>query len=72
MTSLLIQIDQPTLRALNRIAPAAKRQRAEFVRAAIRKAIRESEEARTRLAYLRHPDTETGADDWSNAEKWKR
>ena len=72
MMSLLIQIDEPTLRALNRIAPAAKRQRAEFVRAAIRKAIRETEEERTRLAYLRNPDTDTKSDDWSNAEQWKR
>ena len=72
MKSLLIQLDEPTLRELNRVAPAAKRQRAEFVRAAIRKAIRETEEERTRLAYLRTPDSETDADDWSNAEEWKK
>lgn len=71
MKSLLVQIDEPTLRALNRVAPAAKRQRAEFVRAAIRKAIRESEEERMRKAYLAQPDSEAEADDWSNAEKWK-
>lgn len=71
MKSLLVQIDEPTYRALNRIAPAAKRQRAEFVRSAIRKAIREVEEERTRLAYLKQPDSEREADDWSNAEEWK-
>ena len=71
MKSLLIQLDEPTYRALNRVAPAAKRQRAEFVRAAIRKAILETEEARTRRAYLEQPDTEAEADDWSNAGKWK-
>jgi predicted transcriptional regulator len=71
MKSLLIQIDEPTYRALNRIAPAAKRQRAEFVRSAIRKAIREIEEERTRLAYLKQPDSEQDADDWSNAGEWK-
>jgi metal-responsive CopG/Arc/MetJ family transcriptional regulator len=71
MKSLLVQIDEPTLRALNRVAPAAKRQRAEFVRAAIRKAIRESEEERMRKAYLAQPDSEVEADDWSNAEEWK-
>ncbi len=71
MKSLLVQIDEPTFRALNRVAPAAKRQRAEFVRAAIRKAIRESEEERMRKAYLAQPDSETEADDWSNAEEWK-
>ena len=72
MKSLLVQIDEPTYRALNRVAPAAKRQRAEFVRAAIRKAIRETEEARTRQAYLEQPDSETEADDWSTSEEWKR
>jgi hypothetical protein len=69
MKSLLVQLDEPTYVALNRIT--AKRQRAEFVRAAIRKAIRETEEERTRSAYLEQPDTEAEADDWSSAEKWK-
>jgi metal-responsive CopG/Arc/MetJ family transcriptional regulator len=72
MKSLLVQLDEPTYRALNRVAPVAKRQRAEFVRTAIRKAIRQTEEERTRLAYLKHPDSEAEADDWSNAEEWKR
>ena len=71
MQSLLVQLDEPTYRALNRVAPAAKRQRAEFVRAAIRKAIQATEEERTRQAYLAQPDSEAEADDWSNAEPWK-
>ena len=69
MQSLLVQLDDPTFHALNRVA--AKRKRAEFVRAAIRKAIRETEEMRTKLAYLQQPDSEQDADDWSNAEDWK-
>jgi metal-responsive CopG/Arc/MetJ family transcriptional regulator len=72
MKSLLVQLDEPTFRALNRVAPAAKRQRAEFVRAAIRKAIRETEEERTRQAYLEKPEVESVADDWSNAGEWAR
>ena len=40
-------------------------------RAAIRRAIFEAEEERTRLAYLRRPDAETAADDWRDAEEWK-
>jgi metal-responsive CopG/Arc/MetJ family transcriptional regulator len=71
MESLLIQIDAATLKALNRIAPTAQRKRAEFVRAAIRKAIFEAEEKRTRLAYRKQPDTETAADDWRDAEEWQ-
>ena len=72
MKSLLVQLDEPTFHALNRLAPAARRQRAEFVRNAIRAAIRETEEIRTRLAYQAHPDSPAEADDWSNAEEWKR
>ena len=71
MKSFLVQLDDPTYQALNRVAPTTKRKRAEFVRAAIRKALRESAEERTRLAYLAQPDSETEADDWSNAERFK-
>ena len=31
MKSLLVQIDEPTFRSLNRVAPAAKRQRADMI-----------------------------------------
>lgn len=71
MKSLLVQLDEPTYRTLNRVAPIAKRQRTEFVRTAIRKAIREAEEERTRRGYLQQPDSEPDADDWSSAEEWK-
>jgi predicted transcriptional regulator len=70
MKSLLVQLDEPTFRALNRIAPTAQRQRAEFLRAAIRKAIREAEEERTRQAYMEKRETESADDDWSNAGLW--
>jgi len=71
MKSLLVQLDEPTFRALNRVVPAATRQRAEFVRAAIRRAIKETEEGRTRQAYLAKPDSESEADNWSTAGAWK-
>jgi len=71
MKSVLIQLDEATYRALNRVAPAAQRQRAEFVRKALWNAIRDAEEERTRLAYLRQPDSEAEAEDWSTAEEWK-
>ncbi len=71
MKPLLIQLDDPTFRALNRIAPAAKRRRSEFVREAIRRAVREAEYARMRAAYERQPDSELEADDWSAAEEYR-
>jgi metal-responsive CopG/Arc/MetJ family transcriptional regulator len=69
MKSLLVQMDEPTLEALNRAA--APRQRSKFVRTAIRRAVREIEESRTRAGYSAQPDSEAEADDWSTAEEWK-
>ena len=42
------------------------------IRAAIRKSIREAEEERMHKAYLAQPDSEAEANDWINAEEWKR
>jgi predicted transcriptional regulator len=71
MPSILIQLDDATLRSLNKIAPAAKRQRAEFIRKAVREAVRRQEYEQIREAYLRQPDSAADADDWSSAEEWK-
>lgn len=69
MPSVLIRLDDPTYRALN--AVAEKRRRAEFIRHAIVRAIREAEEARTRRAYALQPDSASEADDWSTSEEYK-
>lgn len=71
MPSILIQLDEATARALNAAATAANRKRAEFVRAAIKRAIRDEEFARIRAGYLKQPDSAAEADDWSTAEEWK-
>jgi metal-responsive CopG/Arc/MetJ family transcriptional regulator len=71
MPSILIQLDEPLLRSLNKVAPAAKRQRAEFIRQALRDAVRKREYEAIREAYLRQPDSAEDADDWSNADHWK-
>jgi predicted transcriptional regulator len=71
MKSILIQVDDQIAKGLDRVAPAAKRQRAEFIRRALLRAIVEAEEERTRQAYLRKPDSEEEADNWSNAEAFK-
>jgi metal-responsive CopG/Arc/MetJ family transcriptional regulator len=71
MPSILIQLDEPLLQSLNRVAPAAKRQRAEFIREAVREAIRKREYEAIRAAYLRQPDSGDEADDWANADEWK-
>ncbi|HUE02790.1 MAG TPA: CopG family transcriptional regulator [Bryobacteraceae bacterium] len=71
MKPLLIQLDDSTLKALNRIAAPGKRQRSEFVRQAIRKAVRQAEYRAMREAYRKQPDAILDADDWSTAEEYK-
>ena len=71
MKPLLIQVDEHTLTALNRIAAPGKRQRSEFVRQAIRKAIRQAEYRAMREAYRKQPDSIWDADDWSTAEDYQ-
>jgi metal-responsive CopG/Arc/MetJ family transcriptional regulator len=71
MKSLLIQLDEQTLTALNRVAEPSKRQRSEFIRQAIRGAIREAEYRGMREAYRKQPDSPLEADDWSTAEEYK-
>jgi metal-responsive CopG/Arc/MetJ family transcriptional regulator len=72
MKSLLIQLDEQTLVALNRVAAPGKRKRSEFVRQAIRKAIRQAEYRAMREAYRRQPDSASEADDWSMPEEFNR
>ena len=71
MKSILIQLDYTSYRLLERVAPAAKRQRAPFIRKALLKALLEAEEDRTRAAYRAKPDSEQEADDWSTAEEFR-
>lgn len=71
MKSLRVQLDEAAYQALCRIAPSDRKGRAQFIREAIRKAIREAEYARIRKAYEAQPDSEAEADDWSTAEGYK-
>lgn len=71
MKSLLVQVDERTLAALNRISPPGRRERSEFIRGAIRKAIRRAEYRAMREAYRRQPDSASEADDWSTAEDYQ-
>lgn len=71
MPSILIQLDQATYKALNQIAPAAKRKRTEFVRQAVKEAIRKAEFSRIREAYEEQPDSASEADDWATFESFK-
>jgi predicted transcriptional regulator len=60
MKHVLVEIDDVTAAALERVAPAKSRRRSEFIRRALRAALWKREERATREAYMRVPDRETG------------
>jgi metal-responsive CopG/Arc/MetJ family transcriptional regulator len=70
MKPFRIQLDEQTLAALNLVAPRGKRQRSEFVRQAIRRAIRQAEYRAMREAYRKQPDSSLDVDNWSTTEKY--
>lgn len=71
MSQVLIQFDDATLKAIDRIAPAAKRKRADFIRQAVKDAIFRWETDRMREAYRLQPDSAEGSDTWDLPEEWK-
>jgi len=71
MKALLVHLDEATYRALSRVVPPSSRRRSQFIREAVRRAVREAEYARMRQAYLAQPDSETEADGWSGAEEYR-
>ena len=71
MPVILIRLDDATFKALNRVAPAANRQRTKFIRQAVKDAIRREEYARIREAYRKQPDSAADSDDWSSCEEFE-
>ena len=71
MPQVLVHFDDATLRAIDRIAPAAKRQRADFIRRAVKDALFLRETERMREAYRLQPDTAEAAEVWELPEEWK-
>ncbi len=70
MKSVLIQLDERTVASLDRLAAPGKRKRSEFIRNAIRKAVRQAEFRAMREAYLKQPDSLEDIDDWSIFEEY--
>ncbi len=71
MPQVLIHFDETTLKAIDRIAPAAKRKRADFIRQAVKDAIFRNETDRMREAYRLQPDSVEGSDAWELPEEWE-
>lgn len=70
MPQVLVQFEEATLEAIDRIAPAAKRRRAEFIRKAVKDAIFRHEQEKMRRAYQSQPDSAGDADTWDLPEAW--
>jgi predicted transcriptional regulator len=71
MPQVLIHFDEATLKAIDRIAPAAKRKRAEFIRRAVKDEIFRLETARMREAYRLQPESAEDSATWDLPEEWK-
>ena len=56
MKQVLVEIDDETAARLESVASGRSRKRSEFIRLAVRRALWELEERKTREAYLREPD----------------
>jgi predicted transcriptional regulator len=76
MKSLLIELDDDVAAKLEEVAPVRSRQRSEFIRMAIRRALWDREEQATAEAYRRRPDSRADAylDSrvWSSSRKLRR
>jgi len=71
MAKVLVHFDEATLRAIERVAPAAKRKRADFIRQVVKDAILRHETERMREAYRLQPDSVEGSETWELPEEWK-
>ena len=75
MPQVLVHFDEATLHAIDRVAPAAKRQRADFIRRAVKDALFHRETERMREAYHLQPDVPSdaagSAEVWELPEEWK-
>jgi metal-responsive CopG/Arc/MetJ family transcriptional regulator len=71
MPSILIQLDEATYQALDRIVASAKTKRTQFIRDAVKAAIRQHESRQMREAYRKYPDSAREADNWARCEKFK-
>jgi predicted transcriptional regulator len=69
MKTLIIELDDEVAARLERVAPGRARQRSEFIRNAVRKALWEIEEQATAEAYRRQPDS--GKDSYVNPDVWE-
>jgi hypothetical protein len=71
MPQVLFQFDEATLKAIDRIAPTAKRNALTSSGGPSKDAIFRQETDRMREAYRLQPDSVEGSDVWELPEEWK-
>ncbi len=69
MKTLIVELDDEVAEKLERVAPGKARQRSEFIRNALRKALWEIEEQATAEAYRLQPDH--GDEAYLNPAVWE-
>ncbi len=69
MKALIVELDDEMAAKLERVAPGRARQRSEFIRNAIRRALWEIEEQATAEAYRQQPDSTEDA--YLNPDGWE-
>ena len=69
MKTLIVELDDEVAAKLERVAPGRARQRSEFIRNAVRKALWEIEEQATAEAYRQQPDS--SQDSYMNPDVWE-
>ena len=68
MKTLIVELDDEVALKLERVAPGRTRQRSEFIRNALRRALWDIEEQATAEAYRRQPDS--GEDAYLDRDAW--
>lgn len=71
MPEILIHFDEATLKAIDRVAPAAKSKHVDFIHRAVKDALFRLEAERMREAYRLQPDSAEDSNTWELAEEWK-
>jgi hypothetical protein len=71
MPQVLVHFDEATLHAIDRVAPVARRQRADFIRKAVKDALFLQQIAHMREACRLQPDHAEAADVRELPEEWK-
>jgi predicted transcriptional regulator len=69
MKTLIVELDDEVAAKLEQVAPGRARQRSDFIRNAVRKALWEIEEQATAEAYRQQPDS--GRDAYLDANAWE-